>query len=76
MNYVREEEGNLGFAILLVVLVVVLSLIVMGLDSTKTHEKMDEAANMKAFCDSIGGNYGGCKCYKDGKEITNEGATD
>lgn len=41
-----------------------------GICERVTHEAMDEAAAAKAFCDSAGGQYGGGKCYKDGKEIT------
>lgn len=61
-----------GIRIIALLLVLVAILAIVGACDTETHKRMDDDASMKALCDSVGGNYGGGKCYKDGKEITDD----
>lgn len=59
-----------GIAIGVMTLIAVCAIV--GIYERETREAMDKAAATKAFCDSVGGQYGGEKCYKDGKEMVNE----
>ena len=74
MSYRDETTEMLGyilaFSIFIICLICVIGLA--GACQQETHERMDENARAKAFCESVGGKYGGEVCYKDGKEITDE----
>ena len=69
MNKEHKKYIGTGFAIVVALLVVIISIFVMGYVEKVTHEKMDDRAAIKAYCDSIGGKLGGDKCYKDGIEL-------
>ena len=56
------------FGVVISLLVAIIAIFVMGYVEKVTHEKMDDRAATKAYCDSIGGKLGGDKCYKDGVE--------
>ena len=65
-----NDDAVLMIGIICTIIVGITVCIVSGTCERATHKAMDEAAAVKAFCDSAGGQYGGGKCYKDGKEIT------
>lgn len=68
-KWTRKDAIELfGGIIITLILVVVLAI-------TYTHlhefyiESTNKTLNLKAYCDSIGGELGGDKCYKDGEEM-------
>lgn len=56
------------FGVVISLLLVIIAIFLMGYIEKVTHEEMDNRADIKAYCDSIGGKLGGDKCYKDGVE--------
>ncbi len=55
------------------IIVTLILMVVMAIAYAHLHEfyieSSNKTANLKAYCDSIGGNLGGDKCYKDGEEM-------
>jgi hypothetical protein len=48
-------------------------MVILAITYTHLHEfyieSTNKTLNLKAYCDSIGGELGGDKCYKDGEEM-------
>lgn len=68
-KWTRKDAIELlgGFIITLILM------IILAITFTRLHEFYTESSNktsnLKAYCDSIGGEFGGDKCYKDGEEM-------
>ena len=71
MNREWARKDIIELLVGIIILPILMTVIV--ITYTCLHESYTESsnktANLKAYCDSISGNLGGDKCYKDGKEM-------
>lgn len=75
----KNRVELIGGLIMSMILVVVLAMLATGAirqlsdADSAARIKLDHLADRKARCDSIGGHFGGEKCYKDGEEMFSGG---
>lgn len=71
----KKNRAELIRLIISIILAVVLAALAVGAicqlsnASFSARTELDHLADRKARCDSIGGHFGGEKCYKDGEEM-------
>lgn len=71
----KKNRVELIKLIMSIILAVVLGVLAYGIirqlsnASFAARIELDNLADRKARCDSIGGHFGGEKCYKDGEEM-------
>lgn len=75
MKLKNNKTGEIIRLIITIILAVVLGVLAYGIirqlsnASFAARIELDNLADRKARCDSIGGHFGGEKCYKDGEEM-------
>lgn len=75
MKLKNNKTGEIIRLIITIILAVVLGVLAYGIirqlsnASFAARTELDNLADRKARCDSIGGHFGGEKCYKDGEEM-------
>lgn len=70
MKTERRETIALIISIFAAAVIVVLCAFAIALMNNESSEKWKAFAERKAYCDSIGGNYGTDKCYVNGEEMS------
>ena len=71
----KKNRVELIRLIISIILAVVLGVLAFGIirqlsdANSSARIELDHLADRKARCDSIGGHFGGEKCYKDGEEM-------
>lgn len=66
-DFLYYNDSIVKLVITLVFIIVVMCLL--GSYTPSNQQAMDERANAVAQCESIGGNFGGDKCYVNGIEV-------
>ena len=75
MKLKNNKTGEIIRLIITIILAIVLGVLAYGIirqlsnASFAARIELDNLADRKARCDSIGGHFGGEKCYKDGEEM-------
>lgn len=75
MKLKNKKIGEIIRLIISIILAIVLGVLAYGIirqlsnASFTARIELDHLADRKARCDSIGGHFGGEKCYKDGEEM-------